>query len=301
MANIPKKGLDYFPFEVGVFEDDKIIDLIAERKYTGFVVWLKILALIYKDKGYYYRWGEREPGRLAMKMGCGATSELVSKAVETCVEVGLFDKSLYEGHGILSGKGIQRRYADAVKERKYKEVIAEFWLLDEKESAGFSKRAYPGFSENKTAVNADKTEINEDKTEINPQSKEKEKKRESKEEEREIIRRRWNALGVDNIEELSGAQILKVDLLLSDYEIGVIEAGIAKAGASSFLRGKKKWKANFDWFIDGINFSKVLSGKYDDGDGAEAGAEAEAEGYKTFDLNDFSEKAFKAGMRYEKE
>ena len=47
-----------------------------------------------------------------------------------------FDRMLYEGHGILTSRGIQRSFVPALRRRRVKSVIADYWLLDADESAG---------------------------------------------------------------------------------------------------------------------------------------------------------------------
>jgi hypothetical protein len=43
---------------------------------------------------------------------------------------------LYEGHGVLTSRGIQRSFVPALKKRRVRSVIADYWLLGADESVG---------------------------------------------------------------------------------------------------------------------------------------------------------------------
>ena len=52
------------------------------------------------------------------------------------MRIGLFDRMLYEGHGVLTSRGIQRSFVPALKKRRVRSVIADYWLLGADESVG---------------------------------------------------------------------------------------------------------------------------------------------------------------------
>lgn len=55
MARPTKQGLDYFPFDVGFFGDQKIRILKARYGADGIAVYVKLLCDVYKE-GYFYPW-----------------------------------------------------------------------------------------------------------------------------------------------------------------------------------------------------------------------------------------------------
>ena len=55
--------------------------------------------------------------------------------------IGLFDQGLFDGWGILTSRGIQRRFYAAIQERRRKAVISDYWLLNDEESRGLEKCA----------------------------------------------------------------------------------------------------------------------------------------------------------------
>ena len=64
----------------------------------------------------------------------------------------LFDDTLFKADKILTSKGIQRRYQEAIKQRALKnpvQVDAKFWLLEKEETQSFIKvRPNENYSEN---------------------------------------------------------------------------------------------------------------------------------------------------------
>ncbi len=55
MARPTKDGLDYFPLDVDVFEDEKIEAIAGEFGIKGELAVIKLLCAVYK-KGYFIRW-----------------------------------------------------------------------------------------------------------------------------------------------------------------------------------------------------------------------------------------------------
>lgn len=57
MARPAKEGLDYFPLDVGIFEDEKIEAIAGEFGIKGELAVIKLLCAIYK-KGYFILWDD---------------------------------------------------------------------------------------------------------------------------------------------------------------------------------------------------------------------------------------------------
>lgn len=120
MARPIKKGLSYFPFDVDIFEDDKLFDVQYEYGPAGEAVYLRLLCLVYRN-GYYYRFDSIEKlAKLAIRSIGVRWIDRLGNAVEMIklmVSAGLFDNELFEKN-ILTSKSIQRRYNEAAKKRK---------------------------------------------------------------------------------------------------------------------------------------------------------------------------------------
>ena len=54
MARPIKVNLDFFPFDVKFFADEKLDDVQNEYGPLGEAIYLRLLCFIYGNKGYYY-------------------------------------------------------------------------------------------------------------------------------------------------------------------------------------------------------------------------------------------------------
>lgn len=125
MARPTKQGVDYFPLDVHL--DDKFKFIEIKYKLEGFAVLVKLLQKVYSC-GYWYRWTDDEALLFADEIR--ADYSLVSAVVQECLNRDVFCKHLHEQYGILTSKGIQKRYKEMVRRRKDVEVTAEYLLID---------------------------------------------------------------------------------------------------------------------------------------------------------------------------
>lgn len=121
-----KSGIDYFPLDVTLDEKFELIE--AEFGLTGFGVVVKLLQKIYGGQGYYVEWTKEVALLFAKRIGVGGNA--VSEIVSASIERGIFDKTLYDKYQILTSKGIQKRYFEAVSRRKSVEVERAYLLVD---------------------------------------------------------------------------------------------------------------------------------------------------------------------------
>ena len=127
MAN--STGLDYFSFNVDFFDDDKLALIEGEFGIKGAYIAIRLLCKIYKE-GYYYQWGDDECLLFSRKVGAGIASDLVKEVVKGLVKRSFFDKGVFERFQILTSRGIQSRYFEAVKRRQCVEARRELLLID---------------------------------------------------------------------------------------------------------------------------------------------------------------------------
>ncbi|MBR6793365.1 MAG: DUF4373 domain-containing protein [Clostridia bacterium] len=118
-------AIPYFPLDCAL--DDKFELIEAEFGLNGFAVIVKLFQKIYGGEGYYTPWTKDVALVFARKIGLGANA--VSEIVTAAARRGIFDKALYDKHQILTSKGIQERYFDAVKRRKELKVIEAYLLV----------------------------------------------------------------------------------------------------------------------------------------------------------------------------
>lgn len=130
----PKKGIDYAGWSVDIFDNDPKIDkLLDARGWEGFGIYFYLCQRAYGGEGYFYQWSYDDSASTARKMSCGINAGTVRETVGYCLHIGLFDKELFDRQGILTSRGIQKRYCAAIKDRDVKEVVSEYWLLRKSE------------------------------------------------------------------------------------------------------------------------------------------------------------------------
>ena len=171
MARPIKKGLSYFPLDVGVFKDKRITKI--ERKFGvyGSSIFLRILTMVY-EHGYYLEMTEEDLiTELIYQIGVGKISyQRVRNVILMCCELGILDEPLFR-QGVITSDGIQKQFIRVAKRRKEVD-ISKYWLLDSAtmEEIGvllsMEKNEEKGVNVNNNSVNVD----------INTQSKSKRKR-----------------------------------------------------------------------------------------------------------------------------
>lgn len=127
MARPLKRGLDYFPLDVNIFEDEKIAAISGEFKLKGEIIVIKLLCAIYRN-GYFYEWNEMNRMYL-LKQLPGVTENLLTSVVQRLVRWGFFDKGLFDSPGVLTSVGIQERYFSAISRRSRKKEDYPYLLI----------------------------------------------------------------------------------------------------------------------------------------------------------------------------
>lgn len=149
MARPKKIGLDYFPFDVDMFDDEKMVCIAGEFGIKGEITAVKLLCAVYRN-GYFLEWNEVVKLKLLRQLP-GISAELLEQILNRLVRWGFFDASLFGSVKVLTSEGIQRRYFEAVKRR---------YPLD--------KLPYLLVNVNNNPINVNNNSINADK---NPQIK----------------------------------------------------------------------------------------------------------------------------------
>ena len=150
MAGQPKKGLEFAGWDVRLFDDDERIDeLIAAQDWVGFSIYFYIVMKGYATNGYYFQYKDNSAAITARRMGGSVKLETVNQVVSLCLQIGLFDKRLFDREKILTNKEMQTRYMLAVEKRSLKgrTVNSKYWLLDSDET-----KAYINIPENDNSL-----------------------------------------------------------------------------------------------------------------------------------------------------
>ena len=124
-----KVGLDYLPLDIDFFQDEKIQFVSAKYGMRGEIVAVRLLCKIYRQ-GYYAEWNDDVSLLFARSVGDGCDSEFVNDVVNELIKRDFFDNGMFVRHGILTSRGIQKRYFEATVKRKNVVCERRFLLVD---------------------------------------------------------------------------------------------------------------------------------------------------------------------------
>lgn len=287
MAGRPKKRIDYAGWSVDIFSNDTKIDkLLDAQGWVGFGIYFYLCQMAFGSEGYYYEWCYDLCATTARKMGGGVGAGTVKETVDYCLQIGLFDKRLFDGWGVLTSRGIQKSFLLVLKSknRKGTEIYSELWLLD-KNGKDYQDVVFVRKNKQKLEVNDDSLGENDNTLEVNDDSlgqkdskvKDSKVNTVSKDTVRQTDVRRcvdaWNDLksfGIKPVSKLTSGTKRYDSLIarIKQYGIDDVLKAIDKIKYSSFLQGRssnrRQWTITFDWFVLPNNFPKVLDGNYDD-------------------------------------
>lgn len=287
MAGRPKKRIDYAGWSVDIFSNETKIDkLLDAQGWVGFGIYFYLCQMAFGSEGYYYEWCYDLCATTARKMGGGVGAGTVKETVDYCLQIGLFDKRLFDGWGVLTSKGIQKSFLLVLKSknRKGTEIYSELWLLD-KNGKDYQDVVFVRKNKQKLEVNDDSLGENDNTLEVNDDSlgqkdskvKDSKVNTVSKDTVRQTDVRRcvdaWNNLksfGIKPVSKLTSGTKRYDSLIarIKQYGIDDVLKAIDKIKYSSFLQGRssnrRQWTITFDWFVLPNNFPKVLDGNYDD-------------------------------------
>lgn len=176
MARPKKIGLDYFPTDVDIFENDKLFDVQIKYGPLGEVIYLRLLCLTYKN-GYYYKFDSLDKLAAMLIKSIGnrwaREKDTVKDVISFLAECNLFSSELMQ-ENILTSRGIQLRYLIATERRK--SHMQKYCLL-EKNDFQVALKSVPQsqISVTQTGVSATETQVNVDNNEQSKVKKSKEK------------------------------------------------------------------------------------------------------------------------------
>ncbi len=133
MARPHKAGIDYFPLDTSFNDSIELLKLEFGSRATGVLV--SLYQKIY-SVGYYTPWNE-DILMLFARSAC-EDKEVVSKIVERALERGIFDRQLYDRHGIITSAEVQQEYLRICRQSKRKQVslVKEYCLVTDPDLLG---------------------------------------------------------------------------------------------------------------------------------------------------------------------
>jgi Domain of unknown function (DUF4373) len=131
MARPDKQGLDYYPKDIDADRDDKLSMIIAEFGCKGEMLFDKLCGWIYKHKGYYVEWDEKEQLKFLSRYSyCGFSVSFINEVVPRCIKWGLFDETVFNMFQILTSVRIQKTWVDASRKRTGRKIVKNYWLIE---------------------------------------------------------------------------------------------------------------------------------------------------------------------------
>ena len=124
-----KRGNDYFPIDVDMFEDIKIRILLKKYGSTGFYFFIVLLTNIYRE-GYCVLCDD--DFKEVLQIETGLSPHEINTLLQFFIDKGFFDKKLYEHDGVLTSRAIQLRYQEMIEnraKRNHVTVDRNTWLL----------------------------------------------------------------------------------------------------------------------------------------------------------------------------
>lgn len=156
MARPKKEGLDYFPLDVHIFEDEKIEAIAGEFGIKGELAVIKLLCAVY-EKGYFAVWDELTKAKLLKRLP-GTSKELLEQIVNRLVIWGFFDESLFNSAKVLTSSKIQATFLEATKRRKTQKTTLHWINVDNNdESKEVNVNINPQSKVKESKVNKSKT------------------------------------------------------------------------------------------------------------------------------------------------
>lgn len=157
MARPKKTGLDYYPLDVDIVKDIKVRRLLKKMdKARALGVYTYILCNIYKN-GYYIDLDEDTTFIISEDLY--EEEKYIQDVIQYSIEVGLFDKEMFESYKVLTSYGIQMRYQKVQTNLKRCSLIDKYDLI--------SKRGLKKISSEEIGIIGEEMQVLSEKTSKN--------------------------------------------------------------------------------------------------------------------------------------
>lgn len=141
MSRTQSQGIEYFPFAVDFFSDNKVKILKARYGADGIMIYMYILCCIYRE-GYYTR--VNDDFIFVISDDLHISSDTVQQVMTFLLKRSMFNEQLFKSDAILTSDGIQERWQKAIAKRAQMTPIkvSDYWLLDEADTKPYIKVAH---------------------------------------------------------------------------------------------------------------------------------------------------------------
>ena len=161
MARPTKQGLEYFSLDTDFFSDVKVRRISRACGPASTSILICLLCNIYRDKGYYIAWDENLPFVVADTIGTteGAVEEVVKKAIQ----IGFFDKEMFDKHKILTSNGIQNRFKRAITRREEIAYVSDYLISARNNSVSAYNNSVSAYNNSVSAYRNEQSKVKESK------------------------------------------------------------------------------------------------------------------------------------------
>lgn len=289
MARPKKQGLDYFQKNVDFYQDIKIRKLIRHKGIQAVSVYDILLCQIYRV-GYYISWDDDLP--FIVSEISDLKEDDILDIINYALSIGLFDKTMYDEHQVLTSHGIQERFFDFCTVAKRKVSASLPYLLVDLSGKIVSPEKQSVITE-ETIVFPEETTDTSEETGENSAKSTQSKVKKSKEDIESSLRSdspssdgqttdkkeeinflafmdffnrtmQENKAVIATITDMTKKRREAVAARARKYGKESLEKVVVYAAKSAFLNGEneKSWVTDFNWLFKPNNYVKVLEGNY---------------------------------------
>jgi hypothetical protein len=133
MGRPKKKGLDYFPIDTDIFQDEKMQLVFARFGPKADSIAFRLWSRIYNNS-YFLPWNEKAEIIFCNQFGKHLSIKTLHAVIEEFLNCELLHREIYEAHGILTSSGIQRRYEFICKQLHRQSAILEAHKINSEET-----------------------------------------------------------------------------------------------------------------------------------------------------------------------
>lgn len=136
MARPIDYSLKYFPLNTNMYDDSKVLlaeEIVEQNGVNSDYVFLfivKMYSWIYGKDGYCIKWDDRMSIVYSKKEFRHISSQDITIIVNALIDVGIFDKKMYQEYNILTSYGIQKRFKEVIALLKRKARIPDKHLIN---------------------------------------------------------------------------------------------------------------------------------------------------------------------------
>jgi len=128
-----KNGLDYFPVDTDIFEDEKIRFITAKCGLIAASILFILLCRIYRN-GAFIKWDEDAEILFAAGLGKMITRVKIQAIIDESLRRDFFSQEMFTRHKILTSKGIQKRFINVCSSLHRKSTLLESYLISSEET-----------------------------------------------------------------------------------------------------------------------------------------------------------------------